>query len=217
MTIRLLVADDHTVMREGLCALLEARRGLKVVGQARTGREVVRIARESEPNLALIDVSMPDLGGIESTRRVIRRNPDVKVLALSMHLDGEFVTEMLRAGASGYVLKTCAVEELVRAIETVAKGGNYLPPEVAAVVADAYLVESSRRRPTGGAALTPRQREVLQLLAEGLTTKQIALRLKRSPKTIEMHRRHLMQKLDLHTIADLTKYAIRRGLVSLES
>ncbi|GAI21506.1 unnamed protein product, partial [marine sediment metagenome] len=161
--------------------------------------------------------TMPDLNGVEAARQIVSEFPDVKIIALSMHSDSLFVTEMLRSGASGYLLKDCAFEELARAIRTVVAGKTYLSPSISGVVVDDYLHRLSKANFSGLEVLTYREREVLQLLAEGKSTKQIALKLHISVKTVETHRRQIMNRLDIHTVAELTKYAIRKGLTSLET
>jgi len=216
VTTTVLLADDHNVMRDGLRRLLEGTDGIRVVGDVADGRDAVRVAKENCPDVVVMDVTMPGLNGVEATRQIRAALPKTKVLALSMHTDGQFVTEMLKAGASGYLLKTCVVDELVLAIRAVNSGKVYLGPEIGPVLAEIYIGKSAGTD-APGVSLTRRQREILQLIAEGLTTKQIARQLARSAKTIEMHRRHLMEKLNLHGVADLTKYAIRRGLTSLEA
>jgi len=215
VTTTVLLADDHNVMRQGLRRLLEGTDGIRVVGEVADGREAVRVAKENRPDVVVMDVSMPGLNGVEATRQIRAALPKTKVLALSVHTDGQFVTEMLKAGATGYLLKTCVVDELVLAIRAVNSGKVHLGPEIGPVLAETYIGKSAGTD-TPGVSLTRRQRETLQLIAEGLTTKQIALKFARSAKTVEMHRRHLMNKLNLHSVADLTKYAVRRGLTSLE-
>jgi DNA-binding NarL/FixJ family response regulator len=164
-----------------------------------------------------MDVTMPDLNGIEATRQILAGLPSIKVIALSMHSDNLFVSEMLKSGASGYLLKDCAFEELARAIHVVVDGKTYLSPAISEVVVDDYLHHLTRTEPPDSKVLTGREREVLQLIAEGNSTKQVALKLHVSVKTVETHRRQIMGKLKIHTIAELTKYAIRQGLTSLET
>jgi DNA-binding NarL/FixJ family response regulator len=217
MKIRVLIADDHKIMLAGLRSLLEKQSDIEVVAEAENGRKAVQKAQETKPDIVVMDVSMPDLNGIEATTQIIESVPETRVVALSMHSDKRFVVGMLRAGASGYLLKDCASQELANAIHQVAGGKKYLSPEITGVVIDDYLVGgSSEEGVTAAAQLSAREREVLQLIAEGWSTKQIATHLYVSVKTIETHRRQIMKKLDLHNIADLTKYAIREGLTSIE-
>ena len=217
MTIRLLIADDHKLMREGLKALIEKEPDMQVVGEAEDGQSTVSLAGKSNPHIIVMDVSMPDLNGIDATRKILAANPQVKVVGLSGHSDHHFVREMLTAGASAYILKHTASDELMRAIRTVMKGGKYLSPEVARGVMDAYVEMS---KPLGKnqafVVLTDREREVLQLIAEGKSTKEVADDLGVSVTTVETHRRNIMDKLDLHSVAELTKYAIREGITSVD-
>ena len=217
MSIRILLADDHKITRQGLRSLLDKEFDMEVVAEAEQGRTAVRLVRELSPQVVIMDVTMPDLNGVEAARQIVSEFPDVKIIALSMHSDSLFVTEMLRSGASGYLLKDCAFEELARAIRTVVAGKTYLSPSISGVVVDDYLHRLSKADFSGSEVLTDREREVLQLLAEGKSTKQIALKLHISVKTVETHRRQMMDKLDIHTVAELTKYAIRKGLTSLET
>ena len=213
----MLIADDHKIMLAGLRSLLEKQTDFDVVGEADNGRKAVQMAQEKKPEVVVMDVSMPDLNGIEATKQIIESLPETRVIALSMHSDKRFVMGMLRAGASGYLLKDCASQELANAILQVAGGKKYLSPEITGVVIDDVLLAgSSEEGATAASQLSPREREVLQLIAEGWSTKQIASHLYVSIKTIETHRRQIMKKLDLHAIADLTKYAIREGLTSIE-
>ena len=217
MSIRVLIADDHKIMLAGLRSLLEKQTDFDVVGEADNGRRAVQMAQEKKPEVVVMDVSMPDLNGMEATKQIIESLPETRVIALSMHSDKRFVIGMLRAGASGYLLKDCASQELANAILQVARGKKYLSPEITGVVIDDVLLAgSSEEEATAASQLSPREREVLQLIAEGWSTKQIASHLYVSIKTIETHRRQIMKKLDLHAIADLTKYAIREGLTSIE-
>ena len=217
MSIRVLIADDHKIMLAGLRSLLEKQTDIEVVGEADNGRKAVQMTQEKKPDVVVMDVSMPDLNGIEATTQIIESLPETRVIALSMHSDKRFVMGMLRAGASGYLLKDCASQELANAIVQVAGGKKYLSPEITGVVINDFLLgDSSEDVAIAASQLSPREREVLQLIAEGWSTKQIASHLYVSIKTIETHRRQIMKKLDLHSIADLTKYAIREGLTSIE-
>ncbi len=215
MPVRIVIADDHRIVREGLRHLLEKRTDFKVVAEAADGESAVRLARELSPDVVIVDISMPGLNGIEATRRILADRPGVKVLALSMHSDRRFVIETLKAGASGYLLKDSAFDELARAIEVVMARGAFLSPAITDMVVRDYVAQAGA---DGGAAfsvLTAREREVLQLVAEGESTKAIAGRLAVSVKTVESYRQQIMEKLDLHSVAELTKYAIREGLTSL--
>jgi DNA-binding NarL/FixJ family response regulator len=217
MSIRVLLADDHKIFRDGLRTLIEKEAGMEVVAEAENGRKAVKLAEKLSPNVIIMDVSMPDLNGIEATRKIIAGTSNVKVIALSMHSDRRFVLGMLEAGASAYLLKDCAFAELVSAVRQVAAGNTYLSPKIADVVVKGYLNKVSSSALTTRTILTSREREILQLLAEGMSAKEIAGHLNLSIKTIETHRRNIMEKLEIHTIAELTKYAIREGLVALES
>ena len=218
MNIRLMIADDHKMMREGLRALIEKEEGMTVVAEAENGREAISLAQKAAPHVVVMDVAMPDLNGIEATRRLTRDYPNVKVIALSAHPDRHFVTEMLKAGAAAYILKQTAYEELTRAIREVMNGRTYLSPSVTQGIVDSYVRSSPKRGDNPAfATLTDREREVLQLTAEGRSTKEIADDVSVSVKTVETHRRNIMEKLNLHSIAELTKYAIREGITSLET
>jgi DNA-binding NarL/FixJ family response regulator len=216
MAIKVFLADDHKLFREGLRALLEKEQDMKVIGEAEDGRTTVQLMRELAPDVVIMDVAMPDLNGVEACRKIIAQFPHVKVLGLSMHSDKRFVAEMLRAGASGYLLKDCALDELVGAIRAVARNQTYLSPRIAGVVVRDYVERLSKKAPSQAPELTPTEREVLQLLAEGKSTKVAAQTLHVTVKTIETHRQHIMAKLGIDSIAELTKYAIREGLTSLE-
>ncbi len=215
MSIKILLADDHTIMREGLRCLIEKESDLKVVAEAEDGRTAVKLAREVSPDMIIIDITMAGLNGVEATRQILTENPDAKVLAVSMHSDEQFVAGMLRAGASGYFLKDCAAEELAHAIRAVIEGEIYLSPKIANIVVEGYLRTLSKGRPTRAPELTAREREILQLVAEGETSKRIATRLHVSIKTVEAHRRKIMDKLNIRTVAGITKYAIQQGITSL--
>ena len=216
MSIRIILADDHKIVRDGLRALIENQAGMKVVAEADNGRETVRLARDLLPDLVIMDIGMPDLNGIDATRQITVELPDVKVIALSMHSDRRFVVQMFRAGASGYLLKDCAFEELARAVDAVSKNQTYLSPAVAGPVMEDYIHRLSTADSIAYPILSPREREVLQLLAEGRSTKETASLLCVSTKTVETHRQQIMGKLNIHTTAELIKYAIREGLTSLD-
>lgn len=215
MSTKILLADDHQIMREGLVALLEREPGLKVVGQAADGRTAVRLARDLQPDVVVMDVSMPDLNGIDATRQILAENRKVKVIALSMHGHRHFVKGMLQAGASAYLLKHSASQELIKAIQLVMTGRVYLSPEIAGVVVEDYKAPAADT--SVFSLLTPREREVLQLFAEGKTPRQIAEALHLGLKTVEAYRRQIMEKLEFQSLVDLVKYAVREGLTSLDS
>ncbi len=217
MSIRILLADDHKITRQGLRSLLDENDDMEVLAEAENGRDAIELARKLNPDVIIMDVSMPDLNGVEATRQIIQDNPHVRVVALSMHSDTLFVSEMLKSGASGYLLKDCAFQELEQAIRTVTDGKAYLSPSISGVVVEDYLHRLSKTDMSTSEVLTDREREVLQLIAEGQSTKQVALKLHISAKTVETHRRQIMNKLDMHTVAELTKYAIRKGLTALET
>ncbi len=215
MSIKVILADDHRIMREGLRSLLEKEPDIEVVAEADNGRTAVQQVQELSPDIVIMDVSMQDLNGIEATRQIIARYPDVKVLALSMHSDKTYVAGILSAGASGYLLKDSAFDELAEALRVVISGQFYLSSRVAAIVTKDYVRHlSGASGPSTHSILTAREREVLQLLAEGKSKKQVALQLNMSVKTVETHRQKIMEKLDIYSIAELTKYAIREGLTS---
>lgn len=217
MSIKILLADDHEIMRAGLRSLLDKEPGMEVVAEAENGRKAVQLARELSPDVVVIDVTMPDLNGIEATRQILSEVSAVKVLALSMHSDEQFVVEMLTAGASGYLLKDCAVDELCTAIRAVVANQTFLSSEIANVVVKDYLRRLSIKDFSPGSVLTSREREVLQLVAEGKTSKKIASLLHVSVKTVEAHRQQIMDKLGIRSVAELTKYAIRKGITSVET
>lgn len=218
MSIRIMLVDDHGIIRDGLRSLLEKQDDVEVVAEADDGRKAIALVREHQPDVVIMDISMPGLNGIDASRRIVADNPEVKIITLSIHSNRRFVSDMLKAGASGYVLKECLFDELVQAVRTVAAGDIYLSPRITGVVVDDYVEHlSSDTQRSKLAALSEREREVLQMLAEGKSTKNTALTLHVSPKTIESNRRRIMEKLDIHSVAELTKYAIREGLTSLES
>jgi DNA-binding NarL/FixJ family response regulator len=216
MSVRLILADDHKIMREGLRALLARQKEIEVIAEAESGRGVVELCAQLHPDVVVIDISMPDLNGIDATRQIVRDDPHVKVIALSMHSDKKYVKEMLSAGACGYLLKDSAFEELGAAIATVLKNKTYLSPQITDTVVKDYVGENAPSGSVASTALSVREREVLQLIAEGKATREIAATLYVSVKTVETHRKQIMDKLGLNSIAELTKYAIREGLTSIE-
>lgn len=216
MTARIVIADDHQIMREGLVSLAEDSEGLTVEGQAESGREALELCKEKRPDVVLMDVAMPDLNGVLATRKIMEECPGVKVIGLSSYSDHEYVGEMIKAGASGYLLKDSAFQEIETAVRAVMEDRVYLSPGVAEVVVQGYVRKTPAPGEMGSTKLSPRETEVLQLLTEGKSSKEIARILDVSVKTVGSHRRRLMEKLDLHSIAELTKYAVRRGITSLE-
>ncbi len=216
MSYRIVLADDHRLMREGLKTLISGESDLEVVGEAEDGRAAVALAVELVPDIVIMDVAMPRLNGIEATRQILKQAPSVRVIALSMHSDRRFVGEMLKVGASGYLLKDGAFDELVRAIRAVLANQIYLNPRIASIVIEHHVRRPAAENASVWSVLTAREREVLQLLSEGKTSKQIAAQLHISAKTVESHRRQITDKLGLRSVAELTKYAIREGLTSLE-
>jgi DNA-binding NarL/FixJ family response regulator len=217
--IRILLADDHALVRAGIRALVQKVEGLEVVGEASNGREAFRLVRSVEPDVVLMDVAMPELNGLDAIPRILQHDPKIAVIILSMHATREYVLRALQAGAAGYVLKNAAVDELETAIRTVARGDKYLTPAISEQLIGG--ITNAKGEPAGGAAVAPesltqRQREILQLIAEGRTTREIAALLHISVKTVETHRMMLMDRLNLHDVAGLVRYAIRVGLVTLE-
>ena len=217
MDIKILLADDHKITRDGLKALLENQDHLRVVGEAENGRQAVRLALDLVPDVVVMDINMPELNGIEATRQILAELPATKIIALSMYSDKRYVVGMLKAGVSGYLLKNCAFDELVAAISAVMKNQNYMSQKIAGTVMKDYasILESSDSSPAS--KLTVREREVLQLIAEGLKTKDIAARIHVSVKTVETHRQQIMRKLNAKSVAELTKIALREGLTSLDT
>jgi two-component system response regulator NreC len=215
--IKVLLADDHTIVRKGLRSLLDAEDDMVVIGEADDGKQAIELVEQKKPEIVVMDIGMPVLNGLEATRRILKKHPGTKVLILTMHTNEEYVFEILRAGASGYIVKKAAPTELVTAIRSVDKGDSFLSPAISRKVIDEYLERAGEeKREDPFDLLTDREREVLQLIAEGSSTREIAGKLFISPKTVETHRTHLMEKLDLHGTADLTRYAIRKGIVDSE-
>ena len=216
MSLPVLLADDHEIVRVGLRVLIERLGGMAVVAEADSGRAAVQLAKKLKPAVVLMDISMPDLNGVDATRQMVAAAPGVKVIALSMHADTRYVAGMLQAGARGYLLKESMADEIGRAVQAVLAGEVYLARKIAGVVVQDY-VQRLASEEGASSPLTGREREVLQLVAEGRSTKGIAAHLHVSIKTIETHRSQIMDKLDLHSVAELTKYAIRQGLTSLDA
>lgn len=208
----IVVADDHKLVREGICKLLEAREDFEVVGEASDGEEAVQLVLEKKPDIALMDIWMPRLSGIDATRRIGKRGLNTKVLVLSMHESRSYVEEVLRAGAAGFIVKNAASSDLLAAIDAVCSGASYLSPAITQQVVDA-IARPGDSAPSGVAALTDREREVLQLIAEGLSSKEIASMIGVSLKTVDSHRSNLMEKLNIHKVSGLVRFAIRAGLV----
>jgi DNA-binding NarL/FixJ family response regulator len=216
MQTRIIIADDHQLFRQGLRSLIERQAGMVVIGEAADGREAITLALQESPDLMIIDITMPNLNGIEATRQILLNNKSTKVIGLSIHSKTRFVSELLRAGALGYILKDCALEELLTAVHTVLQGKMYLSPDIAERVIKDY-VALSLSKDSVFTVLTAREREVLQLITEGKKTREIADSLHVSIKTVECFRQSITDKLHIHSIAELTKYAIREGLTTFDS
>lgn len=214
--MRILIADDHGIVRQGLKALLEKQADMEIVGEAGDGPTVVRLAAELSPDVVIMDISMPNMNGIQATRLILHKVPDTRIVALSTYSKRSFVIEMLKAGALAYVLKSYLFDELARAIHAVSLNEHYLSPRITDVLIEDYINRTSTSEAGASGKLTDRECQMLQLLAEGQSTKQIALSLSVSPKTADASRRQIMNKLGIFSIAELTKYAIREGLTSLE-
>jgi two-component system response regulator NreC len=216
MAIRILLADDHTLVRSGFKSLIEDRDMFEVVGEASNGRETVRLAKELKPNVILMDINMPDLNGVEATRQVVESDPSIKVIGLSIYSDKIFISGMLKAGAAGYLLKDCQPSELTEAIFAVRHNEVYISTKIMGTVIGDYRKFLLQENESPDELLTEREREVLQLIAEGKNTKQIASDLSVSVKTIETHRQNLMHKLDIYSVQDLVKYAIKHGVITID-
>ncbi len=214
--IKILLADDHKLLIDGLRPLLDRQRNLEVVAVARDGVEAAEMAREYRPDIALLDISMPRLNGLDAARKILADCPDAKIIMLSMHADRKFIEESLRVGARGYLLKESAIQEVIEAIRTVQKGELFFSRSIRDRMLHDYVEKVRTGNDDSGSPLSAREREVLQLLAEGKSTKDMADILHVSVKTIESHRKQIMDKLDLHSVAELTKYAIREGLTRLD-
>ena len=213
--LRILIADDHEVARQGIRALLESHPGWEVCAEAKDGREAVELANNSKPDIALLDIGMPNLNGLDAARQILATSPAIRILILTMHDAEQVVREVLAAGARGFVLKSDAARDLVAAVDALQHRRTFFTTRVTQMVLNGYLHQEKESQPSAKTVLTPREREVIQLLAEGKTSKEVAVALKLSVKTAETHRTNLMRKLDLHSVADLTLYAIRNGIVQI--
>jgi DNA-binding NarL/FixJ family response regulator len=214
--IKVMLADDHHIVREGLRSLLEKQGDMEVLGEAQNGREAVRLCRQLRPDIVIMDISMPDLNGMDATRQILADSQTVKVVALSMHSDKHFVDGMLRAGVKGYLLKDCASEELIQCIHAVSAGRVYLSPAITPMIVSEFVNPTPRDCLSATPELSAREREILQMIAEGRSTKKIADSLFISVKTVESHRKKIMDKTGVKTVAELTKYAIRLGLTTVD-
>jgi DNA-binding NarL/FixJ family response regulator len=212
---RILIADDHEVVRRGIRALIEGHPGWQVCSEAQDGREAVERAKELKPDLILLDIGMPNLNGIEAARQILATSPATNILILTMHYSPQVVREILAVGARGFLLKSDAGRDLVSAVEAVQDHRTFFTSQVTEIVVDGYLNPNQTAEPAQRSRLTPREREVVQLLAEGKTTKEVAVALNLSVKTAETHRTNIMRKLDLHSVADLTLYALRKGIAQV--
>lgn len=215
--MNIIIVDDHGIIREGLKRLIHEHPDMEVVGEAGDGRTAIKLAEELTPDLILMDISMPDMNGIEAARLILKQNPAIKIIALSMHSEKRFVIEMLKTGALGYILKSYLFDEVLKAIEVVRKNDYYLSPQITDVIVENCISKQSLPAKQLTDSLATREREIIRFVAEGLTIKQIALRLNISPKTVDANRRQVMAKLGINNIAQLTKYAIREGLTTSES
>ncbi len=216
MKTQVIIADDHKMFRDGIRTVLESVPDIEVVGEADNGRDTVQLAKRLEPDVVVMDVAMPDLNGVEAAHKILSGGVPTKILAVSMHSDSGYVKRMLKVGASGYLVKECAAEELALAIRAVVSNQVYVSPRVVGVVVSDYVQHLQGEVSPESPVLSAREREVLQLISEGASTTEIAERINLSAKTVQTHRQRIMDKLDLHSIAALTKYAIREGITSLD-
>ncbi len=215
--IKILIADDHKILRQGIRSLLASQLDIEVIGETSDGPETLKETFRLKPDVVLMDIGMPNLNGFEATRQIKKKLPEVKILILTMYRDDEYVLQALHSGASGYVLKDVAVEELVSAIRAVYNNQYYLCPSISRSVIEASLGKTERAEKEPYTLLTSREREILQLIAEGYTNKEVAAKLFISAKTVDAHRSHIMEKLDIHEVAQLVKYAIRKGITDLHT
>lgn len=216
MPIRILIADDQQLFRDGLKALIENENDMEVVAEAENGRQAIQLAQKKKTDVVIMDINMPDLNGIDATRAIVNELPDIKLIALSIHSTRKFVSQMLKAGASGYIVKHCAFKELATAIRTVFSGKPYLCSEILSTVVDGFVSKGPPEETSVFSELSAREREVMQLVAEGWTSENISSHLCISVKTVSSHRRHIMQKLNLKNQTDIVRYAIGEGLISPE-
>ncbi len=214
--MKILIADDHSIVREGLKSLIDKQKSMQIVGEAEDGQMAIDLTRELSPDIVIMDVSMPNLNGIEAAREILRNKPDTKIIILSMYTDKHIVKESLEAGAMGYILKSNLLEELLQAINTVKANERYLSPRITGIVIEDYINLKPNDKTKTHIKLTPRERHIIQLLAEGKSIKEISRIIKISPKTTDANRRAIMNKLNIYNTAELTKYAIRMGLTSLD-
>ncbi len=214
--MNVLIVDDHGIVRQGLKALMKNRGNIKVVGEAEDGKTAIELMKRLCPDVVIMDVTMPNLNGVDATRFITRQYPGTKVIALSMHADKAIVREMFKAGASGYVLKSYLFDELDKSLAALKKGGHYVSPHIALLIQEEYAASKTGDAPGSRKPLSERERQILQMVAEGKSIKEISTLLHLSPKTTDAHRRKLMSKLGTASVADLTKYAIREGLTSLD-
>ena len=217
--IKVLLTDDHTIVRKGLCSILEGEAGIEVIGEAEDGREAIKLAKKLHPDIVVMDIAMSGLNGLEATRQIRNLYPEMKILILTMHANEEYILQALKSGASGYLVKKAAPSELVSAIKAVHQGNSFLSPSISRTVIDEYIRRADEISEGDDAfeKLTARETEVLQLIAEGRKTSEIAELLYISIKTVETHRTHIMNKLGIHSTAELTQYAIRKGIISSET
>jgi len=214
--ITVVVAEDHTIVRKGICSLIDGKADIQVVGEAEDGRDAIDKVTALLPDVVIMDITMPHLNGLEATRQIKKMFPQIKILALTMYTNEEYILQILQAGASGYVIKQAAPAELISAIHAVYRGDSFLSPSISKTIIDEYLRHTVPNVPAEHEKLTDREREVLQLIAEGCSNREIANKLQVSVKTVGVHRTNLMEKLEIHNVTDLVKYALRKGIISLE-
>lgn len=214
--MRILIADDHSIVREGLKSLINKQSAMEVVGEAEDGQMAIQLTKELSPDVVIMDISMPNMNGIEATREILRDKPDTKIIILSMYTDKHIVKESLEAGVHGYILKSNLLDELLKAIKTIKANERYLSPRITGIIVDDYINLKVNDKAKKHIKLTSRERQIIQLLSEGKTIKEIARIINVSPKTADANRRKIMNKLNIHNTAELTKYALREGLTSLD-